>query len=338
MVGASLTRAFLSMPGRYIGNTIFAILYGIQLCMFFMSAYFLLRSAKADKSRYIYIVYSASLLVLLTIAMACNLFFGQMMWIEHRNVDGGPVAFFVNNIAAWYNTFGTAADVTANVLGDGLMLYRCYVFWGGNIWVVAFPALLFLASTAMGIAGTIQSGLPGGDFFHGISISFVTPWLILTIVFNIITTSMIVLRLGLISRTMRKVLTRERAEVYTGVMAILVESALPFTLLGIVYLITYLKNEPEDLAFADIWGAFVALSPQAIILRVAMGSAWTKKTVTRYTTTTGSAVVFNSESQGTATALRSMRKETWVGSDNNSINALSSSSQKSHVNVEDDVV
>lgn len=60
--------------------------------------------------------------------------------LEHRDVEGGPVAFFsgmwkqylvsahaflrifADNIAAWYNTLGTAADVTANVLGDGLMV------------------------------------------------------------------------------------------------------------------------------------------------------------------------------------------------------------------------
>jgi hypothetical protein len=30
---------------------------------------------------------------------------------------------------------------------------------------------------AMGIAATIQSGIPGGDFFHGITVNFTTPWL-----------------------------------------------------------------------------------------------------------------------------------------------------------------
>jgi len=44
------------------------------------------------------------------------------MWIEHRDVEGGPAAFFGENVAAWYNTLGTAADVTANVFGDGLMV------------------------------------------------------------------------------------------------------------------------------------------------------------------------------------------------------------------------
>ncbi|KAF7330295.1 hypothetical protein MVEN_02467400 [Mycena venus] len=317
----------------YIGNTCFAILYGIQMCMFVMSTYFLSTSSKADKSRYIYIGYSATLLVLITIAMAANLFFGQMMWIEHRDFDGGPVAFFGANITAWYNTFGTAADVTANILGDALMLYRLYVFWSSSsIWIITFPALLFLASTAMGITATVQSGLPGNNFFITV-VPLTTPWLVLTIVFNIITTGMIAARLFLISRSMRGVLSKERADVYTGVIAILIESAAPFSLLGIGYIITYVRNDPEALWFADVWGAFVSLSPQAIILRVAMGSAWSKKTVTQFgTTTAGTAVVFGSQSQSQGTALQTFRKETLVASSNNSTNGL-----KSNINFEDDV-
>lgn len=44
--------------------------------MFFLSAYFLSTSTKADKSKYLYIAYSGTLLILITIAMSCNLFFG----------------------------------------------------------------------------------------------------------------------------------------------------------------------------------------------------------------------------------------------------------------------
>jgi len=324
----------------YIGNTMFAILYGIELCMCFMSTYFLWNSPKADNSRYFYIAYSATLLVLITIAMSCNLFFGQMMWIEHRDVDGGPVAFFENNIAAWYNTFGTAADVTANILGDGLMLYRCYVFWNRTgPWVVAFPALLFLASTAMGIAATIQSGLPGNNFFT--TVNFTVPWLALTISFNVITTSMIAFRLWSVSRSMRAALPKERADVYTGTIALLVESALPFTLLGIGYLITYVRMDPESLWFADVWGCFVSLSPQAIILRVSMGAAWSKKTVTQYGTNT--AVVFTdsyipNSYRGEGTALQTFGKDS-IGSRSGTATTPAlglTTSRKSNQNYEDE--
>ncbi|KAJ7116415.1 hypothetical protein C8R44DRAFT_207963 [Mycena epipterygia] len=320
----------------YIGNTIFAILYGIELCMFFLSAYFLWNSPKADKSKYVYIAYSGALLILITIAMSCNLFFGQMMWIEHRDFPGGPVAFFSTNIAAWYNTFGTAADVTANILGDGLMLYRVYVFWSStSMWAVLFPALLFLASASMAIVTTIQSGLPGGDLFHGTSVNFAIPWLVLTITFNILTTSMITIRLFTVSRSMRSALSKDRADVYIGVIAILVESALPFTLLGIGYLITYVRNDPEALAFADIWGCFVSLSPQAIILRVAMGSAWSKKTVTQYGQNSTAMFTSSANKSTQGTPLQTFGKESLGGGSSTRVFTLAS--KKSDSNFDEDV-
>ncbi|KAJ7284607.1 hypothetical protein C8J57DRAFT_696535 [Mycena rebaudengoi] len=265
----------------YVGNTMFAILYGIQISMFFQSLYYLRAGPGSSRSKIFYVGYGAVLLALITVAMSCNLYFGQQMWVDHRDFEGGPAAFFGANIAAWYNTFGTAADVTANVLGDALMLYRAYVFWGDMPLTLVFPSLLLLASATMGIVMTIQSGLPGGDIFHGTAVNFGIPWISLTLSFNIIVTAMIVFRLLSMHSKANKVLGTEETKRYTGLLAILVESALPFTFLGIGYLITYVRGEPTALAFADVWGCFVSLSPQAIILRVSMGSAWTKKTVTR---------------------------------------------------------
>ncbi|KAJ7510315.1 hypothetical protein B0H11DRAFT_1183637 [Mycena galericulata] len=249
--------------------------------MYFQSVYYLNASRGSPRSKNFYIGYSTVLMVFITIALASNLFFGQAMWIEHRDVPGGPVAFFGDNIAAWYNTWGTAADVTANVMGDGLMLYRCYVFWGHVRFAMILPLLVYLGSVSMGITTTIQSGLPGGNFFSGVTVNFGIPWLVLTIVFNIMVTAMICGRLLSMHAKGKRVLGAETSKKYTGLLAILVESALPFTVLGIVYLATYIRDVPESLALADIWGCVVALSPQAIILRVAMGAAWTPETFDR---------------------------------------------------------
>ncbi|KAK7032903.1 hypothetical protein R3P38DRAFT_2919620 [Favolaschia claudopus] len=266
----------------YIGNAFFAILYGLQLSMYFQTIYLSLNTSEGSRrTRTFNIVFSTALLCFITVALACNLFFGQAMWIEHRDFEGGPAAYFGENIAAWYNTLGTAADVTANVLGDGMMLYRCHVFWGHSPLAMVFPVLLYLGSVAMGITTTIQSGLPSGDFFKGTAVNFGIPWLVLTIVFNIVVTAMIVTRLLSVHYRVNKVVGREATKRYTGLLAILVESALPFTVLGVCYLALYVKEIPESLAFADIWGAFVALSPQAIVLRIAMGGAWTKETFNR---------------------------------------------------------
>jgi hypothetical protein len=54
--------------------------------MCFLSAYFLWNAPKSDNNRYFYIAYSGTLLVLITIAMSCNLWFGQSMWIGTSQV------------------------------------------------------------------------------------------------------------------------------------------------------------------------------------------------------------------------------------------------------------
>ncbi|KAF7316947.1 hypothetical protein HMN09_00429000 [Mycena chlorophos] len=281
----------------YIGNTCLAIIYGVQMCMFVLSVYFLNTStSKASKSRIVYIAYGFALLILTTIAMAANLFYGQMMWIEHRDEPGGPVVYFATHITGastshpWYNTFGTAASVAADVLSNGLMLFRCYVFYGEpgyTRWMIYCLALVYLAAAAMSIAATIQSGLPGGDFFNGVTTNFTEAWLAMTIAFNIITTSLISVRLLRMSRSTRNVLGGDRAA--------------PFTLLGIGYLITYIRNAPEALFFADVWGGFVAIAPQAIILRVAMGAGWSSQMVSEFTSGPGTVVHFVSQPRGRGT-------------------------------------
>jgi len=214
--------------------------------------------------------------------LACNLWFGEIIWIEQRDIDGGPVAAFGANITAWYNVFGTAADILANAMGDGLMLYRCYVFWGHVKPVMILPTLIYLGSVAMGLTTTVQSA--NTSFFVGVTVNFGIPWLVLTIVFNILVTGLIVGRLLYVQKKMSTVLGTSVSRKYTGLLSVLVESALPFTALGIVYLAVYIRNLPEELAMADIWGAIVALSPQAIILRVAMGAGWTKDAFDRIST------------------------------------------------------
>jgi hypothetical protein len=52
-------------------------------------------------------------------------------------------------------------------------------------------------------------------------------------------------------------MTSRRGSSHTSVVAILVESALPFTILGILCAVYFGKQEAPELAFAVVWGSFV---------------------------------------------------------------------------------
>lgn len=111
----------VSSPLYSVNRVADSLLAGIQLCMFFLTNYFVIYHPSKRSSSF-YIVYSAALLFLWTIALACNAIFGELVWIDHRDVPGGPAAYFDENISAWYNTLGTAAGVCLNFLGDALLV------------------------------------------------------------------------------------------------------------------------------------------------------------------------------------------------------------------------
>jgi hypothetical protein len=55
--------------------------------------------------------------------------FGQYMWIEHRDVEGGPPAYVAEHISDWYNTWGTAAGIMMNFMSDGLLVCMIASGW-----------------------------------------------------------------------------------------------------------------------------------------------------------------------------------------------------------------
>jgi hypothetical protein len=182
----------LDTPGQlafersfYIGSYVTAILFGqwfsirraifascltsslgMQLFMFFLSNYFLLcSSTDTRKESFFYIFYSSVMLILWTVASSCNAAFGQKIWIDFRDVPGGPAAYLYDNLSAWYNTLGTVTGICMNFLADGLLvkiylfkkppnskynqLYRAYVIWGSSIKIVALPIVLYFGAMCM---------------------------------------------------------------------------------------------------------------------------------------------------------------------------------------------
>ncbi|KAK0184024.1 hypothetical protein F5146DRAFT_1106164 [Armillaria mellea] len=236
------------------------------------------------KRKFFYIVFGAILVLLTAIGGGTNMQLGQLMWIQYPEYPGGAPAYFADHSSDWYEVWGTGSDAFANVMADSLLLYRCYIIYGSNIWVAGFPFLVLLASTAMVIITIVQSTIPESTLFFGLPINFAIAWISLTMGFNIIVTSLICYRLLSFNKASCKTLPPELANSYTSISAMLIESAAPFMISGIVYVVAFAVESPYQQIFAGIWGVMVAFSPQLIITRVAMGIAWNKNAVDRVTT------------------------------------------------------
>lgn len=130
----------------------------------------------------------------------------------------------------------------------------------------------------------VESALPNSFLLNGKPANFGVPWVSLSVSLNVLVTTLICWRLLRMRSLTRELLAPELSRTYTSIAAMLIESAAPFTVLGIGLVVTEAQGGPLAIAFSYVWGMFCSLSPQMIILRVAMGHGLLKESVEEIST------------------------------------------------------
>ncbi|TFK86408.1 hypothetical protein K466DRAFT_600363 [Polyporus arcularius HHB13444] len=268
----------------FIVNVINAMLYGMALLLYCQTVTQILEIRKSERTSMdkFMMGFVTVLLVLNTIYWSTQAYFGEMMWITHADYPGGADAYVSAYSSVWYQTWGTTASVMSNLMSDALLTYRCFVIWNSKR-IIVVPGIIWLASLAFGVGLLYESGRPNGDYFGGIAATFVTAYTASTFAFNVLVTSLICGRIIFVGRSMRAYGAAD-TKVYTGAVAVIVESALPFTIFSVAYLITFAMG--SDVAYAfSFYAMFTFISPLMIASRVLSRRAWTRKSGMLFTTT-----------------------------------------------------
>ncbi|KAI0917981.1 hypothetical protein AcW1_006972 [Taiwanofungus camphoratus] len=158
-------------------------------------------------------------------------------------------------------------------------IYRCSVLWG-DYRIIIIPCILYIATFALGIVSLYMTGAPSGDIWAGLAAHVTLAYSSTTIGLNVILTCLICGRILYFARQSQKDLGTQFLRTYISVASIIIESALPFTLSGIAYLVTFGLNNGLEILFLSIYGMFTCISPQLIIMRVVAGRAWNQHTFT----------------------------------------------------------
>ncbi|KAI0649025.1 hypothetical protein C8Q79DRAFT_488197 [Trametes meyenii] len=218
------------------------------------------------------LVYVFALFALGTINFAGNTRITQLMFIDNRAYPGGPNAWFKANYNNVNVTDGNAAYIIANFMADGLLLWRTYVVWD-SLLVVIFPLLVFLASTAMSILTLFQSSRPDADLWSQTTVQFSVPYFSISIGLNIMLTLLLVIRLLCMSSYIGRTIGPAHGKTYISVAAMLLESATPYAVTGLIFIITYARNSNVQNLVLPVLSQVMCINPEIIIMRVAMGRA-----------------------------------------------------------------
>ncbi|KAJ3538227.1 hypothetical protein NMY22_g5253 [Coprinellus aureogranulatus] len=181
------------------------------------------------------------------------------------------------------------------VIVDGILIYRFHMMFSTARWIypaVGVLSVLSLAGPVMGIValgklaalGTKSDPWWSANFPKDKFLEWHSPWLaiVMPVLVNTVVTVAIIIRIASTRRRLRNLVGKTVFDsAYLGLTAMLVESALPSALFGILAVVFHraparicilMKFSPSML-----WVAFTALSPQFIIIRVLQGRAWNKE-------------------------------------------------------------
>ncbi|KAG2008437.1 hypothetical protein CC2G_013869 [Coprinopsis cinerea AmutBmut pab1-1] len=153
---------------------------------------------------------------------------------------------------AWWALMGDVCNFLAVVFGDAVLVYRCYIIWNDRKWVITVPVLLLLSFIALGIA---SAAYDLDDHKH--DIGFTSAWHFASAALNTVVTALIVGRLIHSRRRLAKLTSATNPRMYTGAVTILVESALPLTVVATLSAIMNLPSLkiPESSVFTALWVA-----------------------------------------------------------------------------------
>ncbi|KAH8116725.1 hypothetical protein DFH11DRAFT_1687622 [Phellopilus nigrolimitatus] len=266
---------------RLNGMLLGGISYGIYFLLTIQSFIALYRTPQhlSDNSKQKQVAmlgYVAITFILATIGFAGNAKYTQMIWIDLRNAPGGPAALIDLELDYWINRMALASYYIMEWFMEVLLLYRCFVIWVWRIYIIIPMTTLFLASVAMAILVLTESN---GAVFYNINVQLA--YLCIAVGMNIIYTVLVVGRLLAVRKQIKEALGPEHSESYTSIVAMLVESAALYSVLGVIYIASFsLHSNVSNLVFLSI-SHVQGIAQLLIILRVARGRAYSQNVASR---------------------------------------------------------
>lgn len=237
---------------RLIALFVGCVLYGILLTTFVPCLRSLLFSASQKfqvKSRHEikFPILAATILMFFVSSFSAVL---SMLDVIDAFVDytgpGGALAFYGSSYTVnkgWKHWMPAVEDSVQVILGDGLLIYRCYVLYDRNWRAICVPAVAWMGLVATSIASSYREAKlkPGETLNDPGVLPFLSATLLLTFLTSIVTTYLIIRRLYRVEFHPH-LRGQIRPHILTRIATIFFETGLIYTLSVVVSLGIYLTR------------------------------------------------------------------------------------------------
>ncbi|KIY63296.1 hypothetical protein CYLTODRAFT_403470 [Cylindrobasidium torrendii FP15055 ss-10] len=189
-------------------------------------------------------------------------------FIYLRDQPGGPAAFF-SNVSIPANVAKVTIHTVNSVLGDSIVVWRCYHVWGQSWAICVVPVMLIIASAVGGFGQAVvfaTATTTHTAFAHRLAI-----WngmlFGLSLATNVVVTSLIAARIWYLGRE----LPFDPSFRYRRVLAMIVESGAIYSSAIIIEITLYFLNSNAFYIIYDPIAQLTAIVPTTIIVMAVLG-------------------------------------------------------------------
>ncbi|KAG2052246.1 hypothetical protein BDR06DRAFT_958099 [Suillus hirtellus] len=283
---------------RLDGMMLSGVSYGIFALLTVQAAAALMQrpryGGKIANNRIVLLFYIVITFVLGTISYAANARYTEMIWIDLRDIPGGPLKLIESSLKYRINVIALAAYFIMSWCMQALLLHRCFIIWCRARSVMIPMIVFYIAMIAMSILILIQAST-GTIFFK---MNTMLLYFCMEIGFTLTYTILVTNRLLTMRRRMKQAVAQYNSSTYDTVVLMLIESAMLYSVFCVALIVSIALNFDGvsnlfNLSITSVQG----ISQLLIIIRVARGRAITREWSTRVTATSAAptSIVFLSD-------------------------------------------
>ncbi|KAJ3527001.1 hypothetical protein NM688_g8186 [Phlebia brevispora] len=248
--------------------------YGAHIALFSHCVPPLVRQRKKG---YKLLAYVLALFSLSTAAIALQIWWSQVAFIDNYDYPGGSNQYLRDHVGSAPNMVLTGVYLSLNWLVDGLLLYRFNVLWGA-LWPGRRTRYITLVTVGYFI-GVIVTGCVFYPQIAGLGLNRWTDmatapaviYLALSYSLNVTLMVLIIWRVLQVRWTLRQSLGKHHGKIYTSIVALIIESASLYVVVALMSVISCGINSPMQYALLPMLGQLQAIPPLLITSRVAEG-------------------------------------------------------------------
>ncbi|KAJ7483271.1 hypothetical protein FB451DRAFT_1029421 [Mycena latifolia] len=251
-----------------ISTVLEGILYGFSVLMFIATLWTLLSGRKYAPVNRPMVVVACLLLILSSIHIVSDvkrIYSGLVVFRD--TYPGGPPAWFANGSDPSF-VFKNAVYSFQTALGDGVVIYRCYMVWR-SFWVIIFPVIMWLAvcTTAVGCVYTLsQPAADSADIFVQRTGQWITSFYATTLACNLCATALLAYKLWMIDRNVHG--SRVGRGLTKPVLMVIIDAGALYSFTLLAALVCFVSKSNGQYVVLDMVTPIISIAFYMVILRV----------------------------------------------------------------------